>query len=89
MRARANIKQMKKIAHKFDYTQWAGDGTKIMCGKDGCPGIDGALIRTGKLGGGKEFLTPEMAALWEAAVEKEFGSDPELKRWAAEGGRFS
>jgi len=89
VRARANIKQMKKIAHKFDYTQWAGDGTKIMCGKDGCPGVDGALIRTGKLGGGKEFFTPEMAALWEAAVEKEFGSDPELKRWAAEGGRFS
>ena len=30
-----------------------------------------------------------MTALWDAAVEKEFGSDPELKRWAAKGGRFS
>ena len=30
-----------------------------------------------------------LPALWEAAVEKEFGSDPKLKRWAAHGGRFS
>jgi len=76
VRARANIKQMKKIAHKLDYTQWAGDGSKITCGKDGCPGVDGALIRSGKVGGGKAFFIKEMTALWKAAVEKEFGSDP-------------
>ena len=80
---------MKKISHKFDYVQWAGDGSKIMCGKDGCPGIDGALIRSGKNGGGKAFFTAEMRVLWDAAVETAFGGDPELKRWAAEGGKYS
>ena len=69
--------------------QWAGDGTKVMCGKDGCAGLDGSLIREGKNGGGQEMFTPEMKRLWDAAVESEFGSDPELKRWAAEGGAFS
>ena len=57
--------------------QWAGDGSKIMCGKDGCPGVDGSLIRNGQNGEGKAFFDAEMAALWEAAVASEL-PDPEM-----------
>lgn len=85
---RCDIDHMKTIAHKFDYVQWAGDGSKIMCGKDGCPGIDGSLIRSGKVGEGKDFFTIEMQQLWDAAMQSEL-PDPELRKWAAEGGGFS
>jgi hypothetical protein len=85
---RSDIKHMKTIAHKFDYVQWAGDGTTVMCGKSGCPGVDGSLIRSGKVGEGKDFFTAEMKQMWDAAVQSEL-TDPELRRWAAEGGAFS
>ena len=85
---RCDIKHMKTVAHKFDYLQWAGDGSKVMCGKDGCPGFDGSLIRSGQSGEGKGFFTEEMRALWDAAVESEFGSDPAMRKWAEGGGGF-
>ena len=79
---------MKTISDKFDYYQWAGDGSRVMCGKDGCPGVDGQLIRNGGIGEGQTFFTPEMKELWDAAMESQF-TDPEIRKWAAEGGSFS
>ena len=78
---------MKTISHKFDYTQWAGDGSRVMCGTDGCPGVEGSLIRTGQIGGGEAFFDDEMGKLWAAALESEF-TDPALRKWATEGGAF-
>lgn len=84
---RCGIEHMKTISHKFDYTQWAGDGSRVMCGTDGCPGVDGSLIRTGQIGGGEAFFDDEMGKLWAAALESEF-TDPALRKWATEGGAF-
>ena len=85
---RCDIKHMKTVSDKFDYYQWAGDGSKVMCGKNGCPGVEGELIRRGGIGGGKSFFTPEMKSMWDAALESQF-VDPEMRKWAAEGGAFS
>lgn len=87
---RCDISHMKTVAHKFDYVQWAGDGSKVMCGKDGCPGVDGSLIRNGEIGEGETFFTPEMKELWDAAIEQEFGGmeNRHLKVWAKEGGNW-
>jgi hypothetical protein len=87
---RCDISHMKTVAHQFDYYQWAGDGTHVMCGKDRCPGVEGdhSLIRNGMSGEGKKFFTPEMKQMWDEAVEAKLGHDPALKKWAAEGGGF-
>lgn len=85
---RCDIKHMKTIPGKFDYVQWAGDGTPVMCGKSGCPGMDGSLIRNGKNGEGNTFFTKEMKEVWDAAIEAEF-TDLELRQWAKKGGSFS
>mmetsp|Transcript_12475 Transcript_12475/g.29734 ORF Transcript_12475/g.29734 Transcript_12475/m.29734 type:complete len:362 (+) Transcript_12475:56-1141(+) len=84
---KCDIEHMKTIADKFDYVQWAGTGERIMCGKGGCPGVDGRLIRSGQNGEGAAFFSDEMKELWEAAVQSEL-KDPDLRRWAAEGGGY-
>ena len=77
---RCDIKHMKTISDKFDYIQWAGDGSKIV--------NSGSLIRTGGVGEGKAFFTAEMQQLWSTAVQSVL-VDPEVREWAAEGGTFS
>lgn len=85
---RCGFPWMKKNQTKFHYRVWGNEvldkkNFKIM--KD----IDGSIIRKGIVGDHEGFFTPEMTKMWEESVEKHFGHDPDMKRWAAEGNEKS
>jgi len=77
---KASIQHMKANGHK--YVQHGGPNNDILILREG-------HINKGQLGGASDFFTAEMNATWEAACKKEFaGADPEMLKWAADGGQF-
>mmetsp|Transcript_25323 Transcript_25323/g.48499 ORF Transcript_25323/g.48499 Transcript_25323/m.48499 type:complete len:355 (+) Transcript_25323:56-1120(+) len=63
-------------------SQWPGTNHTI------CPVDEGGHINKGETGGADSFFTPAMHEQWDKLVDKYFGSQPELKEWAENGGAF-
>ena len=78
---RCGIEHMKTISHKFDYTQWAGDGSRVMCGTDGCPASRDPHPHGADRGGGEADARRGSSGR-RARVEF---TDPALRKWAIEG----
>eukprot|EP01062_Namystynia_karyoxenos_P081349 TRINITY_DN8923_c0_g1_i2.p1 TRINITY_DN8923_c0_g1~~TRINITY_DN8923_c0_g1_i2.p1 ORF type:complete len:404 (+),score=101.58 TRINITY_DN8923_c0_g1_i2:99-1214(+) len=80
---RCSYKWMKEHPEKFLLRMWADTefdraGHKVM--------RSGGIVRTGAVGEGKSFFTPEMDAAWLAAEEKATAHDPVMREWLNNGG---
>lgn len=72
---KCSFKHMKDNGHMFDYQIpfWPGRMFK------------GGFVNKGRVDGGGSAMAPEFRKEWVAAVQSEF-QDPDLRRWASEGG---
>lgn len=75
--SKCTFKHMKTLDDMMTTKLWGHDGRSIV--------KVGGTLRSGRNGDGVSEVTPEMKVELEEALQREF-SDPELRRWALEGG---
>lgn len=85
---RCGIEHMKKV-NKFNYKMplntdaglWDVDKDTIV--------VSGSMVKKGAVGKGKNLFSDKVVAQWKQAEEDMLGHDPELLKWAREGGDYS